>query len=254
VGREDLVKILDKIGKWLLSALMTRFDLIERARFVASNFGSEVAVSVKMILTIAVLLLQIPAIPQDSISRVSRALAEVTPAAVSEASAKPDTSALAVSSDRTEAANPPPTSKFRVSEELPPVSDASSAEASAAPASLSEPVSVSKFRLQDRSEKVRRREWLALTIAQHSAAAFDAWSTRQALSSGEAHELNPIFRPFAGNASLYAAIQVGPVLLDYLSRRMMTSQYGWARHTWWILQAVSTATSLASGAHNLSIH
>jgi hypothetical protein len=34
----------------------------------------------------------------------------------------------------------------------------------------------------------------------------------------------------------------------------MTSQHGWARRTWWILQAASTVTSLGSGAHNLTIH
>jgi hypothetical protein len=106
----------------------------------------------------------------------------------------------------------------------------------------------------DHSEKLRHREWLALSIAQHSAATFDAWSTRQAIATGQYRELNPALRPFAGNASLYGAIQVGPLLLDCLSRRMMRSQNGWLRHTWWIPQAVSTVVSLGSGAHNLSVH
>jgi hypothetical protein len=66
--------------------------------------------------------------------------------------------------------------------------------------------------LQDHSAELRRRKWLALSIAQHSAATFDAWSTRQAISTGQYRELNPALRPFAGNASLYAAIQVGPLL------------------------------------------
>jgi hypothetical protein len=61
-------------------------------------------------------------------------------------------------------------------------------------------------------------------------------------------------RPFAENASLYAAIQVGPLVLDYVGKRMMTSQHGWLRHTWWIPQALSTAISLGSGAHNLGAH
>lgn len=107
--------------------------------------------------------------------------------------------------------------------------------------------------LRDRSEKARRREWTALAIAQHSAAAFDAWSTRRALSTGDAQESNPMLRPFAGNASIYAAIQVGPVLFDYVGKQMMKSQYAWARRTWWVWQAVSAATSLASGAHNLTV-
>jgi len=113
---------------------------------------------------------------------------------------------------------------------------------------------VSLPHLQDRSEKLRRREWLALSIAQHSAAAFDAWSTRHVISSGQGRELNPTLRPFAGNGSLYAIVQVGPIAFDYLGRRMMTSQHHWVRRTWWIPQAVSMAMSLASGAHNLSVH
>src|SRR5690348_9691527 len=110
--------------------------------------------------------------------------------------------------------------------------------------------SLSESLLQPRPEKAPRRGWIALAIAQHSAAAFDAWSTNRALSAGNAQESNPMLRAFAGNPSIYAAIQVGPVLFDYVGRRMMTSRYGWARHTWWVLQAMSTATSIASGAHN----
>jgi hypothetical protein len=100
-------------------------------------------------------------------------------------------------------------------------------------------------------ERPSRRLWLTLTIAQHGAATFDAWSTRHVISSGQGHEQNPLLKPFAGNASLYAAIQVGPSVLDYVGRRMMKSQHGWARHTWWLPQALGTAASLASGVHNL---
>jgi hypothetical protein len=102
-------------------------------------------------------------------------------------------------------------------------------------------------------ERLRRRMWLGLTIAQHSAATFDAWSTRRVISSGQGQELNPMLRPFAGNASLYAAIQVGPVLFDYVGHRMMDSRHGWERHTWWVPQALGTAMSVFSGAHNLSL-
>ena len=99
-----------------------------------------------------------------------------------------------------------------------------------------------------------RRIWLGLSIAQHSGAAFDAWSTRRVLSERNAQELNPTLRPFAGNASLYAAVQVGPTIFDYLSRRMMTSTHGWVRHTWWIPQTMSAAVSIASGVHNLGVY
>ncbi len=108
--------------------------------------------------------------------------------------------------------------------------------------------------LQTRSGRIPRRKWLVLSIVQHGAATFDAWSTRQALSTGQYQELNPTLRPFAGNSSIYAAIQVGPLIFDYLSGRMMTSQHAWIRHAWWIPQALSTAASLGSGAYNLSPH
>ena len=103
-------------------------------------------------------------------------------------------------------------------------------------------------------EQRRKRLWLGLSIAQSSAATFDAWTTRRVISSGEGQELNPMLRPFAGNASLYAAIQVTPLLLDYVSRHMMNSRHGWERHTWWVPQSLGTAMSLASGVHNLGVH
>ena len=98
-----------------------------------------------------------------------------------------------------------------------------------------------------------RRLWFTLSIAQHGAATFDAWSTRRVISSGQGLERNPLLRPFAGNASLYGAIQVGPVLLDYLAHRMMKSQHGWARHAWWLPQALGTAASIASAVHNVRL-
>jgi hypothetical protein len=104
-----------------------------------------------------------------------------------------------------------------------------------------------------RYEQPSRRFWFTLSIAQHGAATFDAWSTRRVISSGQGQEQNLLLRPFAGNTSLYAAIQVGPALLDYLGRRMMKSQQGWTRHAWWLPQALGTALSLASAAHNLGV-
>ena len=104
-----------------------------------------------------------------------------------------------------------------------------------------------------RSEARRRDSWLGLMAAQHGAAAFDAFTTRSAISSGGAVEANPLLRPFAGNNSLYAAIQVGPTIIDYVARKMMTSQHGWMRTTWWIPQTLGAAVSLATGAHNLGV-
>jgi hypothetical protein len=104
-----------------------------------------------------------------------------------------------------------------------------------------------------RNDRRRQIAWMGLAIAQHSAAAFDAWSTRRAISSGRAQELNPMLKPFAGNASIYAATQVGPTVLDYVGRRMLNSRHGWMRHTWWLPQVLGTAASLAGGVHNLGV-
>jgi hypothetical protein len=104
-----------------------------------------------------------------------------------------------------------------------------------------------------RSEQRQKRIWMGLSIAQSGAATFDAWSTRRVISSGVGYELNPMLRPFAANDSLYAAIQVSPLLIDYVSRRMMTSHRAWARRTWWIPQAIGTAVSLAGGTHNVGV-
>ena len=95
----------------------------------------------------------------------------------------------------------------------------------------------------------------AASIAAHSAAGFDAWSTRRVLSSvPQAQEMNPFLRPFAGNASMYAAVQVAPTIFDYLSHRMMTSRHEFFRHTWWLPQAVSATVSVASGVHNVGVY
>jgi hypothetical protein len=101
----------------------------------------------------------------------------------------------------------------------------------------------------------REREWLALSIAQHSAAGFDAWSTRRVLTSVDgAREMNPFLRPFAGNASMYAAVQVTPTIIDFVSHRMMNSSHSWMRHTWWVPQIVGAVVSVSSGVHNLGVY
>jgi hypothetical protein len=105
------------------------------------------------------------------------------------------------------------------------------------------------------SDRRQSREWLALSFAAHSAAGFDAWSTRRVISSvPNAQEMNPLLRPFAGNASMYAAVQVLPTVLDFVSRRMMNSHHEWARRTWWLPQAVSAVVSVSSGVHNMGVY
>lgn len=97
-----------------------------------------------------------------------------------------------------------------------------------------------------------RHEWLALAFVEHGAAAFDAYSTRQAVGHG-AVEDDPIMRPFASSPAIYAATQVGPVIFDLLARHMQRSEYPLMRKLWWMPQSLSTGISIFSGVHNLSV-
>jgi hypothetical protein len=97
-----------------------------------------------------------------------------------------------------------------------------------------------------------RRKWLILSIAQHSAAAFDAYSTRRALANG-ATERDPFMEPFAGSPALYGAIQAGPLGLDFVARKMQHSETPLLRHTWWLPQTMSTGLFMLAGAHNLHV-
>src|SRR4029077_20445660 len=112
-------------------------------------------------------------------------------------------------------------------------------------------VSVAQLHTENRRQQLM---WKGLVIASSGAATFDAWSTRHAITTSGAQELNPLLRPFAGNASLYVAIQVAPVLLDLAGKKMMYSRHSWVRHMWWAPQSASFVSSLFCGAHNLAYH
>jgi hypothetical protein len=94
--------------------------------------------------------------------------------------------------------------------------------------------------------------WLVLSIAEHGAATFDAWTTNRAIAQGHTEE-NPMLRPFAGHPSMYAAVQVAPLLFDFIGRRMQRSDKHWMHQTWWLPQTLSTAASLFAGSHNLAV-
>jgi hypothetical protein len=112
-------------------------------------------------------------------------------------------------------------------------------------------VTVAQLRAENRRKQLM---WRGLVIASSGAATFDAWSTRHAITTTGAQELNPLLRPFAGNASLYAAIQVAPALLDFAGKKMMYSRHSWVRHMWWAPQSASFVSSIFCGAHNLAYH
>jgi hypothetical protein len=98
------------------------------------------------------------------------------------------------------------------------------------------------------------KRWTALTVAQHSAATFDAWTTRRVVSSGRGHETNPLLRSAANSDALYAAIQVTPVVCDFVGSRMQRSSNHWVRRLWWTPQAFGTGMHLWSGFHNIGVY
>jgi hypothetical protein len=225
----------------------------------------------QVILAIAALLLHVPAVPQSALPNISpvapvmegaatRAPAGGEPVSGESSAVSQPASPVVQSTRLADRPAPAIVAAFEPGRLTPiPVEPASADPAAGAPAAPPSStagaglIAYSPAEVRNREQR-RKRLWLGLGIAQSSAAAFDAWSTRRVISSGDGQELNPMLRPFAGNASLYAAIQVTPVLLDYLSRRMMNSRHQWERRTWWMPQGLGTAMSLASGVHNLGVH
>jgi hypothetical protein len=96
----------------------------------------------------------------------------------------------------------------------------------------------------------QRKIWYGLVAAGHSAAGFDAYTTRRAISGGYGVESNPIMRPFAQSNAIYFATQVTPAVMDYVGHRMMTSNHSWMRRMWWVPQLAGTSLSLGAGIHN----
>ena len=96
--------------------------------------------------------------------------------------------------------------------------------------------------------------WYILGAGEHGAATFDAWSTRRVIKSGLGYEMNPMLRPFANSGALYGAIQVAPLLFDFLGKHMYHSSHAWERKIWWLPQTASMVASFVGGAHNLNIH
>jgi hypothetical protein len=97
-----------------------------------------------------------------------------------------------------------------------------------------------------------RRSWVALSAVVSGAAAFDAYSTRDAISHG-AVEDDPLMRPFVHTNAIYAASQVSPMILDFVARRMQRSSNGFVRHIWWVPQSAATAEYIFCGVHNLHV-
>jgi hypothetical protein len=131
--------------------------------------------------------------------------------------------------------------------------ESSSAEPAAAKlgAFAFEPVKpATERRYETRNQK---RTWYGLAAAGHAGAAFDAWSTRRALSGNYGTESDPLMRPFAHSGAVYAATQVTPLLMDIIGKRAMTSEHMWVRRLWWVPQSVGATMSFTAAVHNVGV-
>jgi hypothetical protein len=105
----------------------------------------------------------------------------------------------------------------------------------------------------DSATEHEKKEWYALIALSSGAAAFDAWTTRRAISGGYGTEANPLLRPFVHSNAIYAATQVSPVVLDLIGRKMMTSSHRLLRKFWWAPQMAGADVSASAAIHNLSV-
>jgi hypothetical protein len=115
------------------------------------------------------------------------------------------------------------------------------------------PVSAIPSARESEPSRATVRSWQILLVGQHAAAVFDAWSTRQALASGNGYERDPLIKPFANSATIYPATQFAPVLFDFLGHKMMRSHNPYLRRAWWLPQAASFAGSIWCGSRNLRV-
>lgn len=132
------------------------------------------------------------------------------------------------------------------------IKESSAEPAAAQPGGFAfEPVKPTTLRnFESRNQK---KLWYGLVAAGHAGAAFDAWSTRRALSGNWGTEADPLMRPFAHSGTIYIATQVSPLLMDFIAKRAMTSQNPWIRKFWWVPQTVGASMSFRAGINNLGI-
>jgi hypothetical protein len=99
----------------------------------------------------------------------------------------------------------------------------------------------------------QQKLWYTFLAVGHSAAAFDAYTTRRAISGNYGTEGNPLLRPFSHSNAIYAATQVSPAVMDYVGRRLMTSRHPTLRKFWWVPQVAGAGFSFGAGMHNYSL-
>ncbi|MGD0905944.1 MAG: hypothetical protein ABSA96_00060 [Candidatus Acidiferrales bacterium] len=206
-----------------------------------------------MILAIAALLIQPQVAPQLSISAEKIAIIQPAISAVSSSDILETSNEISLPPAPSASAEPIAATEPSALPDAPVPSPAVNAPVTIAFIKPSNPMTVSVNELAAENHR-KQFVWKGLVIASSGAATFDAWTTRHAITTAGAVELNPMLKPFAGNASLYAAIQVGPALMDYVGKKMMYSRFTVVRRMWWVPQSASFVSSLFCGAHNLSFH
>jgi hypothetical protein len=154
----------------------------------------------------------------------------------------------------TPAVAPDSTTKDSSSSSALPAMPTSKAAEAIQPAAAAQPfLPVKPVYTRPRETHRQRVIWYSLAVAGHSGAAFDAWSTKRAVTGGYGQESNPFLRPFANSNAIYAATQVSPAVMDYLGKRMMVNQNRWIRKMWWVPQVAGASFSFAAGAHNVGV-
>jgi hypothetical protein len=121
---------------------------------------------------------------------------------------------------------------------------------------LAAPAAIVPVKLKPLAPEITARQkhtWLALTVFQHGASTFDAWSTRYSINSGYGKELDPLMKPFAGSSAIYAVIQIAPAATDFLGRRLLHSRNPKLRRLWWLPQAAGAAAFIFSGVNNVRV-
>lgn len=197
-----------------------------------------------MFLAAALLIFSVPQSAKPNATELAVSTAVATPALVAE-DAKSDSASLPSA----------PTPKIAADNSALAASESSSLAAEPIqPATPIQPVKPPKYAIRTRMETPTQRvAWIGLSIAGHGTAAFDAYSTRQALSGGYGTESNPLLRPFAHSGAIYAATQVSPTVMDFLGHKMMKSRSPLVRKMWWVPQAAGAGFSFAAGMHNMSL-
>ena len=200
-----------------------------------------------MLIALALLLFQAPEVPQarpDEPTRTEIVASAATLAAVNKGTETTRSKAKTVEL-------PAGHASFRDSKDLTKLYDANAEGASvgANPVPVATVSPLWAMRQEQRTPKL----WFVLAGVGHSAAAFDAYSTRRAIQSGRGRELNPLMKPFAKSNALYFATQAQPALLDFVGLRMLHSNKRWVRRMWWVPQVAGTAASVWVGAHNMRI-